>query len=134
MRSTESLALLAAGAVIRPAPSVAADSLFLVALCTDTLRECPSACGCCTAISKIQQRRKDSRRACKILMEIGISRDGLDHILDAVNDQTLVNRYGQLIKVRTTSHMERARVGLGSPNRPDAARVAIHNQAVMIYA
>jgi hypothetical protein len=54
---------------------------------------------------KIQQRRKDSRRACKILMQIGISRDGLDHILDAANDQTLVYQCGQVIKVRTTSHM-----------------------------
>jgi hypothetical protein len=38
-------------------------------------------------------------------MEIGIPRDGLDHILDAGYDQTLVTGGGEVAKVRTTSHM-----------------------------
>jgi len=40
-----------------------------------------------------------------ILMEIRILRDGLDHILDAVNDQYRVGSDGDVAKVRTTSHI-----------------------------
>src|SRR5260370_14155655 len=42
MRSTESLALFASGTGLGRVGSDAADSLFLVALCTDTLRESSS--------------------------------------------------------------------------------------------
>src|SRR5271170_4665018 len=42
MRSTESLAFFAGGEDRRSAGSVAADSFFLVALCTDALRESSS--------------------------------------------------------------------------------------------
>ena len=38
-------------------------------------------------------------------MQIGISRVGLDHILDATGDQTEVGAGRELAKVRTTSHM-----------------------------
>jgi hypothetical protein len=36
-------------------------------------------------------------------MEMTISRDGLDHILDGVNDQTRVAAGGRVAKLRTTS-------------------------------
>jgi glycine/D-amino acid oxidase-like deaminating enzyme len=39
-----------------------------------------------------------------ILMEMRIARDGLDHILDAVDGQYLVGAGGEIAKVRTTSH------------------------------
>jgi hypothetical protein len=42
-------------------------------------------------------------------MEIRISRDGLDHILDAVQTQTRVGAGRHLPKVRTTSHMRPVR-------------------------
>src|SRR5882762_1660491 len=45
------------------------------------------------------------RHAGKILMEIRISRDGLDHILDAVEARTRVGAGRDVPKVRTTSHM-----------------------------
>jgi len=38
-------------------------------------------------------------------MEMGIFRDALDHILDAVDDRHLVRAGKDLAKVRTTSHM-----------------------------
>jgi hypothetical protein len=38
-------------------------------------------------------------------MEMGFSRDGLDHILNAVKTQTSVLAGQQLPKLRTTSHM-----------------------------
>jgi hypothetical protein len=38
-------------------------------------------------------------------MELGISRDGLHHILEADNDQYLVSAGKDLAKVRTTSQM-----------------------------
>ena len=41
---------------------------------------------------------------CMILMEKRIARDGLDHILDAVDGQYLVVAGGEMAKVRTTSH------------------------------
>jgi hypothetical protein len=61
-------------------------------------------------------------------MEIGIPRDGLDHILNARYDQTLVTGGGKVTKVRTTSHMRpfplelhRLRAGTQvSPLQPDA--------------
>jgi FAD-dependent oxidoreductase domain-containing protein 1 len=39
-----------------------------------------------------------------ILMEKRIARDGLDHILDAIDDQYLVGAGREIAKVRTTSH------------------------------
>jgi hypothetical protein len=38
-------------------------------------------------------------------MEMGIPRDGLDHILEVGYDQTRVAGGGEVAKVRTTSHM-----------------------------
>jgi hypothetical protein len=43
------------------------------------------------------------RRACKILREMSVSRDALDHILDAVKAGDLVRHGGEMAKVRTTS-------------------------------
>jgi len=40
-----------------------------------------------------------------MLMELGILRDRLHHILDAASDQYLVSAGKDLAKVRTTSHM-----------------------------
>jgi hypothetical protein len=51
-----------------------------------------------------------------MLMELGISRDRLHHILDADNDQYLVGAGKDLAKVRTTSHMGPS--GRGRPASP----------------
>jgi hypothetical protein len=56
---------------------------------------------------------------CMILMEIRILRDGLDHILDAVNDQYRVGSDGGVAKVRTTSHI-----------RPSAGAYIIESEAL----
>jgi hypothetical protein len=116
MRSTESLALFAAGTGFCRAGSDAADSLFLVALCTDTLRESPRRPISFAALRLRSARDVEGlrRRACKILMEMPISGDGLDHILDVVNDQTLVGAARDVAKVRTASQIRPA-----SPLGPD---------------
>src|SRR5450432_3576777 len=92
IRSTESLARFAAGPARCVARSVGTDSLFRVALCTDTLHDrdqisfaalqsaAPAAANDCFAAK------------CMILMENGIPRDGLDHILDAVQPHGPVSR------------------------------------------
>jgi hypothetical protein len=66
-----------------------------------------------------------------MLMELGISRDRLHHILDGDNDQYLVSAGKDLAKVRTTSHMGRsgrlqARFAFqaGRLYHPKAARLA----------
>jgi NADPH-dependent 2,4-dienoyl-CoA reductase/sulfur reductase-like enzyme len=41
-----------------------------------------------------------------ILMEMRFARDGLDHILDAVDDQYLVGTGGEMAKLRTTSQKD----------------------------
>ena len=38
-------------------------------------------------------------------MQMGISRDGLGHILDAVDDQSSVSPGRDVVKMRTTSQM-----------------------------
>jgi glycine/D-amino acid oxidase-like deaminating enzyme len=53
-----------------------------------------------------------------ILMEKRFARDGLDHILDAVDDQYLVSPGGEIAKVRTTSHK--------GPNPAEARRSNPH--------
>jgi hypothetical protein len=45
------------------------------------------------------------RHASKILVETQVSRDGLDHIFNVVNDQTPVGAGRDVAKVRTTSQM-----------------------------
>jgi hypothetical protein len=102
---------LGAGADFRAAGSNAADSLFFVALCTDILRESLSTQFCCTAIQTLSRPSNDRRRACKILMQIGISRVGLDHILEATGDQTEVGAGRELAKVRTTSQLRAKSAG-----------------------
>lgn len=54
-------------------------------------------------------------RACKILMEIRIWRDGLDHILSAAEPLEAVAAAAGLAIVRTASHM--------GPKRPDLGRL-----------
>src|ERR1700684_2611674 len=58
-----------------------------------------------------------------ILMEKRIARDGLDHILDAVDDQYLVSPGGEMAKVRTTSHK--------GPNPAEARHVVVIGGGVM---
>jgi FAD-dependent oxidoreductase domain-containing protein 1 len=53
-----------------------------------------------------------------ILMEKRFARDGLDHILDAADDQYLVSRGREIAKVRTTSHK--------GPNPAEAHRSKPH--------
>jgi hypothetical protein len=102
MRRTGSLARLAGVTGLRRAGSDAAGSLFLVAFCTDTLRESRFAA---LQFRSTRDAERSRGHACKILREMKVSRDGLDHILDAVSDQTSVGALGDLPKVRTTSQM-----------------------------
>src|ERR1700731_1235935 len=102
MRSTGSLARLAGVTGLRRAGSDAAGSFFLVAFCTDTLRESRFAA---LQFRSTRDAERSRGHACKILKEMKVSRDGLDHILDAVGDQTSVGALGDLPKVRTTSQM-----------------------------
>src|SRR5882757_8349595 len=102
MRSTGSLPRLAAVTGLGCAGSDLADSLFLVAFCTDTLRESKFAA---LQFRSTRDAERSRGHACKILKEMKVSRDGLDHILDAVGDQTSVGALEDFPKVRTTSQM-----------------------------
>jgi predicted metalloprotease with PDZ domain len=76
------------------------------------------------------------RGACKILMQMGISRDGLGHILDAVADQSSVSPGREVVKMRTTSQMAPvgrqrtplARLPLGSD--PDVYMIGIEAKSL----
>jgi mevalonate kinase len=70
--------------------SDAADSLFLVAFRTDTLRESSPGLFAALQFRNTRDVERLRRHAGKILKETRISRDGLDHILDAVRTQTPV--------------------------------------------
>jgi hypothetical protein len=89
------LALFGAGADLVSAGSGVADSVFLVALCTDT----PVKRG---QISYAALQFRSPRAStdyvaakCMILMEKRVARDGLDHILDAVDVQYLLGAGGE---------------------------------------
>jgi hypothetical protein len=68
------------------------------------LRYSPTTPLCCIAVFD-PLRPRTLVAACKILMQMGFSRDGLDHILDAATHQTTVGGEAKTMKVRTTSHM-----------------------------
>src|ERR1700730_14367641 len=85
MRSTASFALFTVGTGLCRVGSEAEDSLFLVALCTDVLRRRPWFAALQSNSTRGVERFR--RRACKILRDMTVSRDGLDHILDAVKTQ-----------------------------------------------
>jgi hypothetical protein len=85
MRSTESLAFFPAGAEdLGAAGSDPADSLFLVALCTDGLRITRQVIFAALQFRSTRNVGRLRGCACKILREIRIWRDGLDHILESV--------------------------------------------------
>src|SRR5580692_780747 len=81
-KSTESLAFFGAGTDMCSAGSGVTDSVFLVALCTDTPVERGQMSYAALQFRSPRASTDYVAAKCMILMEKRIARDGLDHILD----------------------------------------------------
>ena len=125
INNTGSLAFLASGVGRRSAVSVAADSIFLVALCTDALHESRTLSIAALRFRSVGDVGRLRAAMCMILMESAVSRDALDHILGAVSDLKPGIAAGKVAKMRHNSHCGDRTLDVGSESAAACKRLPV---------